>query len=309
MRIVYLGIFIWVFLVSSQAQSPNFELYADNAMPNQSAANYGKYLVLVAERLEKIMLYDLEEKRPVYTLNLSKSDIVDNPTTSHCNQCCFGREKYSKKDDFPLLYVSQRAPRKSDGAYLDVLRIVTYKSEKKKIDSFKVQRVQRIHFPVMSDVNCMGNPNAVIDINRNILYTYSRNNNSKVSNYLKAVVSSYKLPLLFKMGIIQENVFLTDADLLNQFYYDFSLLNAQGGFYRKGTIYFAQGYPSKKPELNYVYFRGLDSKKTSERVKLDMLKDGFRDEPEGCWFWKGQVWVSTDSGRIYRLSGKNYVIK
>lgn len=287
------------------AQNATFELYADNAMSNQSAANYGKFLFLVADKLDKIMLYDLEKKEPIYTLDLFRSNIIENPSTSHCNQCCFGKDKFSKKDDFPLLYISQRSPRKTEGAYLDVLRIITYKSEKKKIDSFNVQRVQRIHFPVMNDVNCMGNPNAIIDVKRRMLYTYSRNNNLKSNNYLKAVVSSYKLPSLFTKGKILENVFLTDTDLLNQSYYDFSLLNAQGGFYRKGVIYFAQGYPSNKPELNYVYFRGIDLKKASERMRIDLLKEGFCYEPEGCWYWKGHVWVSTDTGCIYKLLGKS----
>ena len=307
MKRIWAFLFVLSFIVSMKAQNATLELYADNAMSNQSAANYGKFLFLVADKLDKIMLYDLEKKEPIYTLDLSRSNIIENSSTSHCNQCCFGKAKFSKKDDFPLLYISQRSPRKTEGAYLDVLRIITYKSDKKKIDSFNVQRVQRIHFPVMTDTNCLGNPNAVIDVKRKKLYTYSRNNNSKAGNFLKAVVSSYKLPSLFTKGKVLENVFLTDADLLNQSYYDFSLLNAQGGFCRKGVIYFVQGYPSDEPELNYVYFRGIDLKKASERMKIDLQKEGFCYEPEGCWYWKGHVWVSTAAGCIYKFSGEKYI--
>jgi hypothetical protein len=307
-RILFIS-YLLMITSSMLAQIHQFERYVTNAMPNQSAANYGKFLFMVADKLEKIMLYDLEKKEPVYTLDLSISNIIDNPSTSHCNQCCFGKEKFSKEDEFPLLYISQRSPRKTEGAYLDVLRIITYKSEKRKIDSFNVQRVQRIHFPIMNDVNCMGNPNAIIDVERKRLYTYSRNNNSQSDNYLKAVVSSYKLPSLFTKGKVLENVFLTDADLLNHSYYDFSLLNAQGGFFRNGKLYFAQGFPSTDSSLNYVYFRELNIKKKNKMKTVDMLEDGFNYEPEGCWYWKGMAWVSTDRGEIYKLTGKKYKVR
>ncbi len=304
-----IGAFILLYslLVSLKAQTFNFELYAKNAIPNQSAANYGKYLFLIADGLSKIMLYDLEKKEPIYTLHLSGLDVVDNPSTSHCNQCGFGKEKFSKTDRFPLLYISQRAPKADAGAYIDVFRIITYSSEK--IDSFNIQRVQRIHFPTMTDSNCLGNPNATIDVKHGKLYIYSRNNNPKADNYLKSVVSSIKLPSIFKNGEIVSSVWLSNSDILEQQHYDFSLLNAQGGFYRKGKLYFAQGYPSTDSSLNYVYFRKLELKKGLMINTIDMLEDGFKYEPEGCWYWKGLIWISTAQGYIYKMTGKQYKIK
>lgn len=309
MRRLWAFVFCFSLLIPVKAQTSDFEFYASNAMPNQSAANYGKYLFLISDGLSRIMLYDLDKREPIYTLSLSGLDVVDNPSTSHCNQCCFGKEKFSKKDDFPLFYISQRAPRKSEGAYLDVFRIITYKSEKKKIDSLNIQRVQRIHFPQMTDSNCLGNPNATIDVKRGFLYIYSRNNNSKADNYLKSVISSIKLPSLYKEGEIVSDVWLSDLDILEQKKYDFSLLNAQGGFYRNGKLYFAQGYPSTNQELNYIFFRIIDVKGKKAPQSIDMHKDGFKYEPEGCWFWKGLVWISTDQGYIYKLIGKKYKVK
>ena len=204
---------------------------------------------------------------------------------------------------FPLLYVSQRAPKNSKSAIIDVLRIITYGTNNM-IDSFDVRRAQQINLPTMTDDNCMGNPNVTIDMKRGYIYTYSRNNNIKASNYLKAVISSFKLPSIHK-----ENVTLTDSDIKKQYHLDFSLLNAQGGFYRKGKIFFAQGYPSADKALNYVYFREINTRKGNLVRTVDMLSDGFKCEPEGCWFWKGHAWISTDTGAIYKLTGKKYKVK
>lgn len=302
---------IFLIAIPFYAQDYSFEVYANNGVGCQSATNYGKYLFLVKDRLSSISLYDLDEKKIIQNLQLeSRDERINGSIISHCNQCSFGKEKYEENDIFPLLYISQRSPNDSVGAYLDVLRIIPNVDINGTIDSFQIEQVQKIFFPVMTDQNSMGNPNAIIDINKGFIYTYSRNNRPKANNYLEAVVSKFLLPSLYdSKGDIQKIVILHDNDILDSFNCGFSLLNAQGGFYRKGKIYFAQGYPSKNEKLNYVLFREINLKKRKLTRTVDMLNNGFRAEPEGCWFYNGKVMV-TDSGKnLYILTGKKYKVK
>lgn len=289
----------------------SFETWAKNGTGHQSAANYGRYLFLVKNELSSISLYDLEGKKLLYTLSLSPRDERRGSTVVyHCNQCCFGKEKLKDGDMFPLLYISQRSPKARTGAFLDVLRIVPFMSKSGIIDSFRVEQVQKISFPVMTDDNSMGNPNAVIDVTNGYLYTYSRNNRSGASNYHQAVITKFPLPSLRdKYGKIQSDIKLNDYDILESFNCGFSLLNAQGGFYHNGMIYFVQGYPSKNEKLNYVFFRQIDLKKRRLTRTVDMLRNGFKTEPEGCWFYKGFVMIGGNGKKIYKLTGRSYKVK
>lgn len=297
--------------LSVRGQDYIYELYARNAVLNQSATNYGKYLFIVSDKLESISLYDLSKKTLVNTCRMVEHEERNkNVIVYHCNQSCFGRDKYDKSDFFPLLYVSQRNESDTLGAFLSVLRILPHYNSESEIDSISVIPIQRIIFPVMTEHNCMGNPNAVIDTKSGYLYTYSRNNRNGDSNHLEAVISKFDLPSLYdKSGDIQDVVVLTDDDILESFSCGFSLLNAQGGFYRKKKLFFVQGYPSKSPNLNYVYFRIIDLNKKKLIKTIDMLNNGFTTEPEGCWYYKGHVMLTNNGNNIYKLTGKKYKVK
>lgn len=310
MRISILFLLAFAHIVPVCGQDCTFKLFAENGMLNQSAANYGRYLFLVSDGLESVTLYDLKKKAIISTCRLvghkerNGSDIV-----YHCNQSNFGRDRYESSDFFPLLYVSQRNENDSLGAFLSVLRIVPHYHKKNEISSITVIPVQKIFFPVMTNNNCMGNPNAVIDVNRGFLYTYSRNNR-KADNYLDAVISKFYIPRLYdKDNKIKKVVVLTDDDILESFSCGFSLLNAQGGFFRKNRLYIVQGYPSKKKELNYVFFRTIDLKKRKLIKTVDMLNNGFNTEPEGCWYYKGHVMLTNNGKSIYKLTGNKYKVK
>ena len=40
-----------------------------------------------------------------------------------------------------------------------------------------------------------------------------------------------------------------------------------------------------------------------------MLADGFKEEPEGCWFYKNKVMISTNGNKVYSLHGKRFKVK
>lgn len=293
------------------ADDYSFDVWAKNGTNHQSAANHGRYLFFVQNMLSSISLYDLDNKKMIYSLSLKpRDDKRGSIVVYHCNQCCFGKEKYQDDDMFPLLYISQRNANDSTGAFLDVLRIIPFLDDKKQIDSFRVEQVQKVFLPVMTDRNSMGNPNAVIDSDDEYLYTYSRNNRPKAPNFRQAVITKFHLPSIRDInGKIQSEIFLTDSDILDSFNCEFNLLNAQGGFYRNGKIYIVQGHPSKNEKLNYVYFREIDLRKKKLVKTVDMLNNGFRSEPEGCWYYNGSVMVGGYKKRIYKLTGKKYKVK
>ena len=305
-------LFLWISYYSElYAQNNSYRLFAENSVVNQSATNWGKYLFVFTDKMASILLYDLEEKKVIHTLKLKPhSELNNNIPVYHCNQCHFGKDKYDKGDHFPLLYVCQRSISGPSPAFMNVLRIIPQFENNMRIISFSVKEVQQIHFPSMTDRNSMGNPCVVIDTQNGFMYTYSRNYNKDASNYNCAVFSKFKLPQI-KMDedTSLHHVYLDDGDILDSFACDFSLVNVQGGFFRKGKIYLVQGYPSKNPDMNYVYFREIDIKKKKQTRLVDMLADGFKEEPEGCWYYNKKVMISTYGNNIYSLHGKRFKVK
>ena len=308
---LYCLIILLISIISANAQeNSHFNLFSTEGDWGQSVANYGKYIISVKDRLSSALLYDLEENKRVYRLFLTPHEERNGSTLIyHCNQCNFGSEKYDEQDMFPLLYINQRNPADSIGALITAYRIVPKLDENDSIVSFSMDLIQSIYLPLMTDENCLGNPNMVIDTKKNVFYTYSRNNNRKASNYGKGMISKFKMPSLYKDGSIQEVVRLTDDDILDSFKCDFNMFYAQGGFFRKGKLYFVQGMPSKTPSNNYIYFREINLKKKKQTRVVDMLALGFDKEPEGCWFYNGKVMISVVGKEFYELTREMFKVK
>ncbi|MBR1666849.1 MAG: hypothetical protein IJ693_01075 [Bacteroidaceae bacterium] len=303
----YFIIILGCLFQSLYAGDYDFSLYADNGVINQSATNYGKYLFIFEDKFASITLYDLSAKEIIYTLKLvphperNKTSIV-----YHCNQCCFSKTKFHKNDSFPLLYLSQRRPNEQEGAFIDVIRIIPHITDKKQIDSFNIQKIQRIHLPKMTDKNSLGYPNIVVDSKNGVFYSYSRNNRINAENHWEAVITKFSIPDIKN----NEEVYLTDEDIIDAFPLGISLYGAQGGFYRKNSIYFVQGFPTTSdPEHNYVYFREINLKQKKVKRTVDMLNNGFKMEPEGCWFYNKKVMVTNNKKEIYELTGKKYKVR
>ncbi len=293
----------WAYSYSSENI---YEIVASNSIKNQSAANYDKYLFIISNKMERIMLYDLQWKRSVYVLvQPPYQQLNGRNVVYHCNQSCFGKQKYQETDYFPLLYISQRNETDSTGAFLSVMRIVP-EFRDNEIASFSVQMVQKIYFPPMTDENCMGLPSAVIDQEHDIIYTYSRNLRKGAPNYTGAVITKLLVPKLWNNGKIQSVVHIKDNDRLDYFTCGFNLSGAQGGCYVNGKIYLTQGCPRKQPVNNFVYFRVIDTEKRKCIRMVDMLTEGFDTEPEGCWSYDGRIMLTNNGRNIYRLIGDNY---
>ena len=254
---------------------------------HQSAAAFGDYAFFVADGRSRVCLYNLKEKRILYTLEMKGA----NGTIYHCNQSSFGFEKYEPNDFFPLLYVSQRA--KTDGrCFVEVYRIYPlYNEDVSEFESFYVELVQTIYFPKLSYENCMGNVNCVVDRSTRTMYTYSRNNDSTADNYGRCVISRFAIP-----DVHQKTVILHDEAILSSFMIDADALNMQGGCIQDGILYIGQGYLS----VGYIYLNVIDLEKEQLVRRIDLQENRFVWEPEGCFFYDGSVMLAHTSA-IWRV--------
>lgn len=282
------------------------EEYAENSVSGQSAANFDKYLFIISDKLASVTLYDLKKKQQIYTLHLTPhtEKNADGNILYHCNQCNFGNEKFAANDLFPLIYISQRNLECTKRGFNTVFRIIPTLNTKKEIIAFTMKQVQTIYFPKMTDKNCLGTPNIALDKENGYIYTYCRNNNSAAPNNQKAVICKFKTPTIHNLqGKIQKKVVLNDKDILDSFKMDWYMTLAQGGFVKNGKLIFCQGFPNRKnPMYNHVYFHVIDLKSQKQTYVKDLLNIGFKDEPEGVFFYDGMILTTINGKRIFKIN-------
>ena len=64
--------------------------------------------------------------------------------------------------------------------------------------------------------------------------------------------------------------------------------NMQGGCIVDGRLYIAQGYPAKQ----YVYLNVVDLREKRLVKRYDLLANGVDWEPEGCFYYDGNVMLA-----------------
>ncbi|MBR3010311.1 MAG: hypothetical protein IKH91_05775 [Prevotella sp.] len=267
---------------------PEISLYAHNSKSNQSAAIYGDYVFLISQGRGLIHIYNIRNKSLVNTIKLPVSDENSyyGNDLYHSNQATFGTEFYAFDDPFPLLYISQRA-RSDLRCFVEVFRIIPEYNEKgdayKSIDAFLVQT---IYFPPMTKENSLGNVNCAIDREKNLIYTYSRNNNKTDDNYGICKISCFNIP---DKGY--DIVYLEDSDILYSYMLNCSAVNMQGGCIHDGILYIGQGYKN----AGYIFLNVVDLNKNELLGRIDLMKQGVEWEPEGCFYYNNHLMIAADN--------------
>lgn len=283
----------------------SFDKIAENGIGHQSAANYGKYLFMVQDKLAGITLYDLEQKKPLFHLTLPPHE---EPNFSgnllyHCNNSNFGVEFYDKNDMFPLLYISQRQVPEGKRGLVTVFRILPHFNQAQEIDSFAIEQVQAIYLPGMTSENRLGTPNVTIDKAKKDIVTYSRYNNKKSEHNQIGRITRMKLPTLRNAnGEIQKAVYLNDEDISDAFSTEWKMTNAQGGFVHGNLLVIGQGFPTKKHTPINIHV--IDLKKHKVVGTTNIYAMGFKDEPEGVFLYNGKVMISSVKKNLYVLNFK-----
>ena len=272
-----------------------FTRFAKNGMGAQSGDCYGDYLVTVAKLEEKFGLYNLKTKKLLNVFRQNpKMEMKAKADVYHANNSSFGTHKFIESDPFPLLYVSNRCNNASRGV-LDVYRLVPMRSVgAKDYDSLTVEQVQTIYYPKATDKNALGSPWTVIDRENNYMYTYSRNNRGKASNYGVCRISKFKIPSVKSSRV----VYLNDEDILESYEVDFKAPLSQGACIHHGKMYIAQGVSPK----SYLWLRVVDLKERKLVKTYNLKEAGFTAEPEGCYIYDGHLMLSTGGKRIFKTN-------
>ena len=270
------------------------ETVATNGASGQSAALYDKYLFIVKDKFEKVILYNMETKAQVYTLTTGVS-----VNTWHCNQSSFGAEKYDADDMFPVLYISMRPNSGSTRCVVNVYRIVPTLTDGA-ITSFDMTLVQTINLPALTEQNGLGLANATIDTERGWMWTYSRNTTTGQSTSDLATFTRFAIPALFDGGgNAITSVTLEDSDIKDSFMDTWSIYDNQGAFIHNGKMYMMRGVPSSDHfcECNVIdlYFQ------RTRVSRVDLYPNGFTSEPEGCFYYNDTVCFTVNGTSIYRI--------
>ena len=195
---------------------------------------------------------------------------------------------------FPVLYVSDARPVSGSGGRCAIraLRIVPTLADGE-ITSFTATLVQTIYLPAMTTENGLGYANMVIDPDNNTMWTYSRNTNSGESTSGQATFTQFNIPALSS-----SEVTLEDSDRITWFRETWAIYNNQGATIKGGKMYMTRGMVSDS-EINVIdlYF----SRKRVSRIDLD--KDGYGIEPEGCFLYNNAICYSGRSpSNLYQLN-------
>lgn len=266
--------------------------FSRDGIGHQSAACYGDYAFFISMKMKKILVYNMRTHQRVFYLEL---DALGAGYIYHCNQACFGTQKYSEEDPFPLLYISQFQNSKNR-CFITVFRVLpTSAGIDQEYTAFAFERVQTIYLPIATDDNCLLYANTIIDTDNNYLYTYSHNNNPNVENHLTCIISKFDIP----NPLESNSVYLSDSHILDSFFIPVSGVNMQGGAYQNGLIFIGRGSPG----AGYVYLYVVDLASKRLWYTVDLLNNGFTWEPEGAFFYNDDLYIGASS-RIFRFSFK-----
>ncbi len=272
-------------------------LYIDeistDGMAHQSAACYGDYAFLISNKMINVRVFNMRTNTRVF--DLRNQTPLGTGTIYHCNQACFGTQKYSEEDYFPLLYISQ-FQNKNNRCFIQVFRVLpTSAGIGQEFTAFAFERVQTIYLPVYTDDNCLWYANAVIDTDNHFIYTYSYDKNSAAETYHLCKISKFNIP----DPIGASSVKFSDEDILDSYYVATQGPYMQGAAYQDGLLYIGKGSPS----VGFVNLDVVDLANRRLWFSVDLLNNGFSWEPEGAFFYKDNLYISASS-RIFRFTFK-----
>lgn len=216
--------------------------------PVQGFAIYKNYGVSLRDR-GMCVIFDLKKKEYVNSFQLEGN-------TSHCNNAGFGKEKFSKDSQFPLLYISE-----CRGTRCCYVTDITFEGSR---------IVQKIFYDSDEFKIAM---DWAVDAENGCIYIYGGKHYG--TKYLK------KLPLP-KLSDSDENgeVHFTPADVIQEIAIE-EIAIAQGSKIHKGKAYLPDGCSPKGNKLHIVDLQS--GKKLAEIPYSDQL-----NEPEGLDF-KGKT--------------------
>ena len=266
----------------------------------QDGAVYGGYMFSF-NSTGKCRVYSMDGLSPLSEFTLDKNSIL----SPHSNAVCFGADKYSENDEFPLLYCNiyntYSKNRDLDGT-CNVYRIT------REGNSFSSELVQIIKVGFTEDTSIWSSPggdtrpygNFVVDTDNNRLYAFTMRDESNTTRFFE-----FALPTLGEgetdsaTGV--KKVTLDASDIIRSFDVEY-FCYIQGATYADGKIYSLEGFTNDMTNKAALKIVDVESGKLSDRV--DLYGMGFTTEPEMVYVTDGVIYYVDVSGRIYELTLK-----
>lgn len=245
----------------------------------QGAAIFDKYLFQCHNGNRTIAIYDMESQQLIEEVLTH----AESPTY-HCNNAGFGKNRFSKSDFFPLLYISMENIKEH--------KVLVFRIEKE--PHFKISCVQTITFPAPAEIGVYY-PNMVLNNDKGELIQmgYKQNSYKSYTADNRIEIVRYKLPEL-----AEGNVTLKADDMLDRF--DIPCVTAtQGAFCKKGRIYQVYGAPGGDWG---IHFQCINLKKKEVEILDDLEARGFPTEPEGFSLYKGDMICCGVDGTVFSIS-------
>lgn len=254
----------------------------------QDGAISGNYLFRLNDRgyCAVHKMDNLGEKFAEFTLDKAETIVP------HSNAVQFGCEYFEQNDEFPLLYSNiynnyARTENPMKGVCL-VYRILR---DGEKFSSALVQKisvgfVEDELWKSGSDIRPYGN--FVIDRDKKRLYAFVMRDEDKVCRYF-----AFNLPVLSDGA----EVVLGKEDVIEYFDCPYHYF-VQGATCHKGKIYSTEGFHND--EVNAPAIRIIDLEKKEQIFFVNIMKEGFIEEPEFIDFSEDGICYYSDAhGSLY----------
>ncbi len=259
---------------SIDSEDNNLVLRIEKYMPQdwgssnlQAGDCYGDYFFQFENHNKRVFISNLKTKEFLGAVELTAN------SKNHCNNVSFSHVFYETNDEFPLLYVSGS----QSGTYNNVQVYRVQRSD----NTFSFTKVQEITLPQCNQKNHLYWTGAAMDNENGFMYVYANDGG--------AHIAKFSIPDIF-----QENVILTDEDILEQFSLH-GFTHQQGAVIRNGLLYVMDGVP-QWGDTNYIRIIDLVNKTDYDKINISAI--GFGNiEFESISFYEDCFITASNSNR------------
>lgn len=242
----------------------------------QGGACYDKYYCVCCDCFETILIYDTDTMKLVNTVNTGI-----NNSYWHCNQIFFGKDFYSSRDKFPLLYVSME--------HIDVHSIIVFRLMKLG-DAYYANKIQELVLDFSKEEDIVYYPNAYYDYQDKLIYYAGYTKNS----YMKEDDNKLKYYVFDIPDFRLETYYFETSESLETFELP-SETATQGGFISNHHLYQTFSFGNKVDPLKMPKMRVVDLKE--KKIIKDYQNLG---EQFGVYEEFEHVAIN-DKGKMYSL--------
>ena len=260
----------------------------------QGAACYDKYFIQGYAGNSAMEIYDLESKKYICKLDIS----TPTPNSKiHVNSMCFGNQRFSSDDFFPLLYISSGYTVNVNGS--PCLFIYVYRLCK----NINIDQTENFHIELVQTITLKGFDSwteGIPDNDHDALWVKYEPTHSNTGNWFAS----------FQMPKVQDgDIIINENDATKKFTVGIQpfISSNQGHLYYHDRIYLVSGISPQTQKLALIIINTLTC---SRELVLDLTEIGLYDEPESIIIYKEQLMIGY-RGSIFKLNilsnNNNYI--